>query len=155
MWTHLSPSAGECHLLPWSLLTSRMWRQNYSLIWSISLKKFCNGKKFQNQFIQFWKLLDPHSLFRSAGIVYILLFSLFKWFFFGVFVQKLGMAGSTILKLSTKRIQVFWRKKLRKWKLLASLWIVILNKQQLFATIFQAPISNILKYFLSETIHAQ
>ena len=28
-------------------------------------------------------------------------------------------------------------------------------KKQIFSTIFQARISNILKYFLSETIHAQ
>ena len=37
----------------------------------------------------------------------------------------------------------------------SSLWKLIFKKKQIFSTIFQARISNILKYFLSETIHAQ
>ena len=63
--------------------------------------------------------------------------------------KKTGRVGPTILKRYTKRI--------RKRKFCGgsrSLWIVIFKTNKK-STFFQALISNILKYFLSETIHAQ
>ena len=86
------------------------------------------------------------------------IFSSDKCDFFGDFGQKTGIAGPIIFKLSTKRNQVMLKKNLENENFMPAAvhcenWY--LKKKQIFSTIFQARISNILKYFLSETICAQ
>ena len=80
--------------------------------------------------------------------------------FFGVFGQKTGRAGQIILKLSTMRNQVFERKNLENENFMA----VALHAQIGFRRSDQSQSSTlgqptngspVLKYFLSETIHAQ
>ena len=85
------------------------------------------------------------------------IFSSDKCDFFGDFGQKTWIAGPIIFKLSTKWNQVLLKKNLENENFIPAAvhcenWY---SKKQIFSTIFQARISNILKYFLSETIHAQ
>ena len=57
-------------------------------------------------------------------------FSREKYDFFGVFGQKTGRAGLTILEHSTKRIQVLKKKNLENENFVASSQIVILKRKK-------------------------
>ena len=88
------------------------------------------------------------------------IFSHEKCDFFGVFGQKTGRAGQIILKLSTKRNWVFYKKNLENENFIAA----ALHAQIGFQRSHQSQRSTlgqptngspVLKYFLSETIHGQ
>ena len=88
------------------------------------------------------------------------IFSHEKCDFFGVFGQKTGRAGQIILKLSTKRNWVFYKKNLENENFIAA----ALHAQIGFRRSDQSQISTpsqttngslVLRCFLSETIQAQ
>ena len=79
------------------------------------------------------------------------IFSSDKCDFFGDFGQKTGIAGPIIFKLSTKRNQVLLKKNLENENFMAA----ALHAQIGLRRSDQSQSSPVLKYFLSETIHAQ